>query len=156
MLFNNTFIIRRLSKQLKILAIETSCDDTAASIINQNSDESAAILSSVIIPQHEIHSKYKGIVPHLASQAHKKALPYAIKSALEIAKTKIGDIDIFAATRGPGIAGSLIVGFEAARLMSILFDKPFYPVHHLVILLILATNIYAGRTCFNSQASQCH
>jgi N6-L-threonylcarbamoyladenine synthase len=120
--------IRSLGRPFRVLAIETSCDDTAVSII----DSSKNILSEANIHQYSIHAKNQGIVPHLASQEHRKVLPRVIKGVLSEAKMHLADIDVFAATRGPGIAGSLTVGFEAGRLLSTLYDKPFYPIHHMV------------------------
>ncbi|PJF16578.1 tRNA N6-adenosine threonylcarbamoyltransferase, partial [Paramicrosporidium saccamoebae] len=120
--------IRSLGRPFRVLAIETSCDDTAVSVM----DSDRNILSEVNIHQYSIHAKNQGIVPHLASQEHRKILPQVIKSALSQAKLNLADIDVFAATRGPGIAGSLTVGFEAGRLLSTLYDKPFYPIHHML------------------------
>lgn len=113
---------------LKILAIETSCDDTAVAIV----DASKKIWGEVTMHQHAVHSKFQGIVPHLASQAHKSNLPIAIDRALDESKLSMTDIDAIAATRGPGIAGSLSVGFHTAHAIAAACRLPFFAVNHMV------------------------
>lgn len=95
-------------------------------------DSSRNILSDKILHQHAIHAATQGIVPALASHGHKRILPFAVEAALTQADMEVADIDVFAATRGPGIAGCLTVGYEAGRLLSTLGRKPFYAVHHMV------------------------
>lgn len=124
-------LVRRAG-QLVVLGIETSCDDTAVSII----DGSKKVLSQVVISQHPIHARHKGIVPYLATQAHRKMLPVAVKQSLQEAGLCLEKIDVFAVTRGPGIVGSLRVGWEFANTLSKLMDRPCYNVNHLVKIFI--------------------
>lgn len=119
--------LNALNRPFRVLAIETSCDDTAVSVI----DSCKNILSEVAFSQHDLHARSHGIVPSVAAHAHKKVLVTAVRESLDKANLLPDDIDVFAATRGPGIAGSLTVGFEAGRLLSGFHNKPFYPVHHM-------------------------
>lgn len=120
--------LRQLGRPFRLLAIETSCDDTAVSIITSEKQ----VLANLVFNQHSIHAQHQGIVPYLACQEHKKALPHTIKQALTKARLEIQDIDVFAATRGPGIAASLSVGYDAGKLLAFVSSKPFYPIHHMV------------------------
>ena len=117
----------------RILAIESSCDETAASVI-----DNGKLLSNVISTQIEVHAKYGGVMPEIASRLHCENISVVIKEALEKADTKLEDIDAFAVTRGPGLIGALHVGLQAAKTLAMLYKKPLIPVHH------LAGHIYAN------------
>ncbi len=117
----------------KILAIESSCDETAVSII-----ENGNLLANIISTQVEVHAKYGGVMPEVASRLHCENIGVVIKEALEKANTKLEDIDAFAVTRGPGLIGALHVGLQAAKTLAMLYKKPLIPVHH------LAGHIYAN------------
>ena len=117
----------------KILAIESSCDETAVAIIDNGN-----LLCNVISTQIEVHAKYGGVMPEIASRLHCENIGVVIKEALEKSNTKLEDIDAFAVTRGPGLIGALHVGLQAAKTLAMLYKKPLIPVHH------LAGHIYAN------------
>jgi len=108
-----------------ILAIESSCDDTSASVCR---DEE--ILSNVISTQ-PIHKKYGGVVPELASRAHIKSIVSVVDEALAIADVGLLAVDAFAFTQAPGLIGSLLVGAQFTKSMALAFDKPVIAVHHM-------------------------
>jgi len=109
------------------LGIETSCDETAASVLEDNN----TILSNVIATQYEVHSQYGGIVPELASRRHVENIDVVICEALKNASVTIKDIDIIAVTKGPGLLGALLVGLSTAKGLAWAGKKPLVPVHHL-------------------------
>lgn len=119
-----------MSKQATILAIESSCDETAVSIIRGNQLQ-AEVLSSEIASQIPLHRQYGGVVPELASRNHSLALRPLIDTAIENAGLSFGEIDAFAATAGPGLASSLLVGHTAAKAMAVAADKPFLSINHM-------------------------
>jgi len=108
-----------------VLAIETSCDDTSVAVI-KNSNVKSNIISS-----QNFHSKYGGIVPELASRAHTQVISQITKSALGDANTKIDDIDLIAVTSQPGLVGSLLVGANFAKGLSVRYDLPVIPINHI-------------------------
>ncbi|MEO6906088.1 MAG: tRNA (adenosine(37)-N6)-threonylcarbamoyltransferase complex transferase subunit TsaD [Ginsengibacter sp.] len=110
---------------ITILAIESSCDETAASVCRDK-----IILSNVIFSQ-KIHELYGGVVPELASRAHLQAIVPVVDQALNIAKVALKDIDAFAFTQAPGLIGSLLVGTEFTKSLALAFDKPLIAVHHM-------------------------
>ena len=110
-----------------ILAIETSCDETAVSI-SRGTDE---ILVSEIASQIDLHSPYGGVVPELASRNHNIALRPLVQTALESAQLEITEIDAVAATSGPGLASSLLIGDTTAKAIALALGKPFYSVNHM-------------------------
>ena len=110
---------------MNILGIETSCDETSAAIINDG-----VLLSNVVYSQ-EIHVKYGGVVPEYASREHEKNLINTIEESLDIAKIDICDLDAIAVTYGPGLMGSLLVGLNTAKGLSIGLDIPFVGVNHM-------------------------
>ena len=112
---------------MKILGIETSCDETAVAII----DEQKNILAHVLNSQIELHKKFGGVVPELAARGHVEVLDDLILQALADANLKFEDIDGFAATSGPGLIGGVIVGMMAAKTLASVFQKPFIAVNHL-------------------------
>ena len=108
-----------------ILGIETSCDETSASIINNNK-----LISNVVYTQ-EIHKKYGGVVPELASQEHLNEIIDVIELALLESKLKIHDINAIAVTYGPGLMGSLLIGLNFVKAMSLSLNIPFLGINHL-------------------------
>ncbi len=109
-----------------VLAIETSCDETAAAIV----DERVRVLSSVVSTQVELHAPFGGVVPEIASRAHLELVLPVVQQAVSDAGIRIDEVELFAATRGPGLAGALIVGVAAAKAFALVFDRPFVGVNH--------------------------
>ncbi len=112
---------------MKILGIETSCDETAVAIV----DDQKNILSHIINSQIDLHQKFGGVVPELAARSHIEVLDELILRALKEANLEFKDIDAFAATSGPGLIGGVIVGMMAAKTLASVFKKPFIAVNHL-------------------------
>jgi N6-L-threonylcarbamoyladenine synthase len=110
-----------------ILGIETSCDDTACALL----DGDGAVLSSVISSQLAAHRPYGGVVPEIASREHLKNWPAVSRQALEQANLTLQDIDVVAATKGPGLIGALLVGLSLGKGIAYGLAKPFHAVHHL-------------------------
>ena len=111
---------------MKILAIESSCDETAASVV----EDGRRILSNVINSQIDIHSAYGGVVPEVAARSHIEVINPVINQALTDANLTWDDIDAIAVTYAPGLVGSLLVGTLAARTLAVIKNKPLYPIHH--------------------------
>nr|MBW4537791.1 tRNA (adenosine(37)-N6)-threonylcarbamoyltransferase complex transferase subunit TsaD [Myxacorys chilensis ATA2-1-KO14] len=109
-----------------VLAIETSCDETAVAIVKNRH-----VLSSIVSSQIAIHQKYGGVVPEVASRQHVEIVNCAIAQALEAANLGWSDIDGIAGTCAPGLVGALLVGLTAAKTLAMLHQKPFIGVHHL-------------------------
>ncbi|WFU47279.1 tRNA (adenosine(37)-N6)-threonylcarbamoyltransferase complex transferase subunit TsaD [Sinorhizobium terangae] len=120
-----------MSAPLRILGIETSCDETAASVVLREKDGSGRILGDVVLSQLEEHSAYGGVVPEIAARAHVEALDTLIEEALLRAGVKLDDIDAIAATSGPGLIGGLIVGLMTGKAIARATGKPLYAVNHL-------------------------
>ena len=108
-----------------VLGIESSCDETSASIVKDYKS-----LSNVVYSQ-EIHSEYGGVVPELASREHQKNISYVVDKSISKSKIKINDIDGIAVTYGAGLKGALLVGLNFAKGMSIALDIPYIGVNHL-------------------------
>ena len=108
------------TNQKIIMGIETSCDDTAVSIISSNKE----ILSNVIINQNSDLAKYGGVVPEVAARAHLAHIENAVKEALQISQLKINDMDIIAATGGPGLIGGVIVGTVFGKSLAMSLNIP--------------------------------
>ena len=121
-------------KDVYILGIESSCDETSFSIVKNGVEE----ISTVISSQIDIHKQYGGVVPEIASRAHIKNITFVLEECLEKANLKIEDITAIAVTYGPGLIGSLLVGVECAKTLAFLYHKPLIPVHH------IAGHIYAN------------
>lgn len=113
-----------------ILAIESSCDETAVAII-QESPEGPRLLSSLVSSQIDIHRAYGGVVPEVACRNHALTLPPLVTQSLEAAKVTLPEITAFAATRGPGLASSLLVGFSYAKALATASGKPFFGINHM-------------------------
>ena len=112
---------------MKILSIESSCDETAAAVV----EDGREVLSSVIASQVEEHKLYGGVVPEIASRRHAEAIVPVVQSALDEAKLTMDDIDAVAVTHAPGLIGALLVGVNFAKGLSLATGKPLVPVHHL-------------------------
>ena len=112
---------------MKILGIETSCDETAAAVV----EDGLKVLSNVLSSQHDIHSRFGGVVPELASRAHVERLNPIIDEALDHAGTTWREIDALAVTRGPGLAGALLVGMATAKAIALALRLPLVAVNHL-------------------------
>ena len=112
---------------MKILGIETSCDETAAAIV----EDGVRILSNVVVSQIDIFAEYGGVIPEVAARSHLEAMMPVVNKALSDAKCSWEDIDAIAVTYAPGLLGSLLIGTLTARTLAILHDKPLYAVHHL-------------------------
>lgn len=112
---------------MKVLAIESSCDETAAAVV----EDGRVALSSIVSSQVDLHAKYGGVVPEIASRQHLLKIMPIINEALEAAGCTLDDIDAVAGTRGPGLAGSLLVGYNAARAIAFGRGLPFIGINHL-------------------------
>lgn len=119
---------------MNILAIESSCDETAAAVISDH----ATILSNVVVSQVDIFATYGGVIPEVAARSHLEAILPVIHKALDDARLTKDDIDYIAVTYAPGLLGSLLIGTLTARMLAILWHKPLYAVHH------LKSHIYAN------------
>ncbi len=124
-----------MKNTLKVLGIESSCDDTAASIItifHENTNTiSAEINSSIVFDQANIHTKFGGVVPELAARAHTEKLDLCVETALNVSGEKLGNINIISVTTGPGLIGGLISGVTFAKGLSFALNKPLIGVNHL-------------------------
>jgi len=111
----------------RILAIESSCDETAAAVI----ENGRALLSSVVASQMDIHARYGGVFPEVASRQHVLSIVPVVEQALSDAHISLAEVDAIAVTRGPGLAGSLVVGLNAAKGLALGAGKPLVGVNHL-------------------------
>jgi N6-L-threonylcarbamoyladenine synthase len=130
---------------VKILGIETSCDETAAAIV----EDSDNILSNIVSSQVDIHRRYGGIVPEVASRQHLITILPVLESAMAGAKVSWRDVDAVAVTVGPGLAGSLLVGANVAKSISLAYDMPLIAVNH------LEAHIYANWLSKNNPLFPC-
>lgn len=117
----------KTKQTIRVLGIESSCDETAAAI----TENGRALLSSVVATQIELHAKYGGVYPEMASRQHILTIYAVIEQALQQAHLTISDIDAIAVTKGPGLIGSLVVGVNAAKGLSLASDIPLVGVNHL-------------------------
>ena len=117
---------RKMSDKL-ILAIESSCDETAASVVKNGRD----VLSNIISSQIDLHTLYGGVVPEIASRKHTEQINQVIEEALKCANVTLKDIDAIAVTYGPGLVGALLVGVSAAKAISFATGIPLVGVHHI-------------------------
>jgi N6-L-threonylcarbamoyladenine synthase len=111
----------------RILGIESSCDETAAAVVADGRE----ILSSVVASQIEIHRKYGGVVPELASREHLRQIVPVVREALAQAGIKLGEVDAIGVTQGPGLVGALLVGITYGKTLAAALGKPLVPVNHL-------------------------
>lgn len=110
-----------------IMAIETSCDETACAIVKNGRE----VLANVVASQIKTHEKFGGVIPEIAAREHLEAINIVIEEAFEQSGLKPQDITAFAGTVGPGLVGSLLVGLNAAKTLSLVYDKPFIGINHL-------------------------
>ena len=120
-----------MKKNTIILGIETSCDETAASIIKENLGDKPIILSNVVSSQVDVHKEFGGVVPELAARSHIEKIDLIAKRAIAESKVKIQDIDAVAATAGPGLIVCLSVGLNFGKTIALSLNKPFIAVNHL-------------------------
>ena len=120
-----------MSKKPLILGIESSCDETAASLVTENYDRNPVILSNVISSQTDVHKDFGGVVPELAARSHIEKIDLIVQKAIEQSGKKLGDIDAVAATAGPGLIVCLSVGLSFGKAFSAAIGKPFIAVNHL-------------------------
>lgn len=125
----------------KILAIESSCDETAAAII----EDGKKIIANVVATQIDVHKKYGGVIPEVASRIHIENITMVIQECMEKANMTIDEVDAIGITQGPGLIGSLHVGVQAAKTLAWAFNKPLVPVHH------IAGHIYANNLVADMQ-----
>ncbi|MDO5388650.1 MAG: tRNA (adenosine(37)-N6)-threonylcarbamoyltransferase complex transferase subunit TsaD [Clostridia bacterium] len=116
-----------MDKDITILAIESSCDETAAAVVRNGRE----VLSNIISSQIATHKLYGGVVPEIASRQHIKAIDQVIDAALEEGGVSKNDIDAIAVTYGPGLVGALLVGLSEAKALAFALNKPLVPVHHI-------------------------
>src|SRR6202049_19025 len=110
-----------------ILGIESSCDETAAAVVSDGLE----VLSNAVASQIEIHKKYGGVVPELASREHLRQIVPVVREALAQAKMQLADVDAIAVTQGPGLVGALLVGITYGKTLASALKKPLIPVNHL-------------------------
>ena len=125
---------KEMKKDIYILGIESSCDETSFSIVKNGCVEIATVISSQI----DIHKDYGGVVPEIASRNHVKNVTFVLDECLRKANMSMNEIDMIAISYGPGLIGSLLVGLETAKTLAWLYNKPLIPVHH------IAGHIYAN------------
>ena len=121
-------------KDVYILGIETSCDETSVSIVKNGREE----IATIVLSQMNEHSNYGGVVPEIASRMHVENITIVIEECLTKANMTMDHIDAIAVTYGPGLIGCLLIGVEAATTLSYIYNKPLIPVHH------IAGHIYAN------------
>ncbi len=115
------------NKDVVVLAIESSCDETAVAIVKNGRE----VLANIVSTQIDIHKKFGGVVPEIASRNHVDNITYVVDEALAKAKLKLENIDLIACTYGPGLVGALLVGMSTAKAMAYALKKPFLGVHHI-------------------------
>ena len=115
-------------KDVYILAIESSCDETSISIVKNGFEDVATVVNSQI----DIHANFGGVVPEIASRKHIENITFVLDEVLKKANMKLSDMDAFAATYAPGLMGSLLVGLECAKTLSMIYNKPFIKVNHMM------------------------
>ncbi len=120
-----------MKKKLTFLGIETSCDETAAAIVQENSDGTADVLSNVVSSQIKEHKKYGGIVPEIAARAHLENIEFIINKSLSDSRLSLRNIDGIAATAGPGLVVCLNIGLNIGKSIAAFSNKPFIGINHL-------------------------
>lgn len=117
-----------MTRAFRVLGIESSCDETAAAIV----DDGRTVRAEIVASQHDVHARYGGVVPELASRAHVVNVVPVIRAALDAAACTLDDLDGIAVTHAPGLVGALLVGVQTAKALAWVTGKPFVGVHHLV------------------------
>lgn len=121
-------------KDVYILGIESSCDETSMSIVKNGVEE----IATTVFTQMDTHALYGGVVPEIASRMHTEAITLVLEDLLSKTDLKVDDVDAIAVTYAPGLLGSLLVGVEAAKVLSLVYNKPLIATHH------IAGHIYAN------------
>ena len=120
-----------MSKKPLILGIETSCDETAASLITENEQGNPIVLSSIVSSQVDVHKEFGGVVPELAARSHMEKIDWIVQKTIDDSGRKIEEIDAIASTAGPGLIVCLSVGLSFGKAFSLALNKPFIAVNHL-------------------------
>ena len=123
-----------MSKKPLILGIESSCDETAASLITENEEGMPIVLSNIISSQVDIHKEFGGVVPELAARSHIEKIDWIVKKAIEDSGKKIKEIDAVASTAGPGLIVCLSVGLSFGKAFAASLNKPFLAINHFCLL----------------------
>ena len=121
-------------KDVYILGIESSCDETSMSIVKNGVEE----IATTVFTQMDTHALYGGVVPEIASRMHTEAITLVLEDLLSKTDLKVDDVDAIAVTYAPGLLGSLLVGVEVAKVLSLVYNKPLIATHH------IAGHIYAN------------
>ncbi|WP_227269139.1 tRNA (adenosine(37)-N6)-threonylcarbamoyltransferase complex transferase subunit TsaD [Roseobacter weihaiensis] len=120
-----------MSRTQTVLALESSCDDTAAAVLRRQADGSTDILASIVRGQDSLHAAFGGVVPEIAARAHAEVIDLCVEQALEQAATPLGEIDAIAVTAGPGLIGGVVSGVMCAKGLAMAIGKPLYGINHL-------------------------
>jgi N6-L-threonylcarbamoyladenine synthase len=128
---------------MKILTIESSCDETAAAVV----DDRRQVLGASLASQIDTHRRFGGVVPEIASRSHLEAILPVVSDALAQAETTLDDLDAIAVVNAPGLAGSLLIGLTAAKALCVAANKPLIAINH------LQAHIYACRVAFDEDLS---
>ena len=120
-----------MSKKPIILAIESSCDETAAAIITENLKNQPIVLSNIVSSQFDVHKEFGGVVPELAARTHLEKIDWIVKKAINDSGVKLDDIDGIASTAGPGLVVCLSVGLSFGKALASSLNKPFMAINHL-------------------------
>ena len=120
-----------MSKKPLILGIETSCDETAASIISENDQGNPIVLANIVSSQEDVHKQFGGVVPELAARSHIEKIDWIVKKAIDNSGIKINELDAIASTAGPGLIVCLSVGLSFGKALAASLNKPFIAVNHL-------------------------
>ena len=116
---------------MRILGIETTCDETAAAVVERDASGRGRILSNEVLSQIEDHAAYGGVVPEIAARAHVDVMDQIVRRALQVAGVTLADLDGIAAAAGPGLIGGVMVGLTTAKALALVAQKPFLAVNHL-------------------------
>ena len=122
-----------MSKKPLILGIESSCDETAASMITENEQGNPVVLSNIVSSQVEVHKEFGGVVPDLAARSHVEKIDWIVQKAINDSGRKIEEIDAVASTAGPGLIVCLSVGLSFGKAFASALNKPFIAVNHLEV-----------------------
>lgn len=125
---SDAYIMVKNMKDIYILGIETSCDETSVSIVKNGKTDIATVINTQI----KIHEKFGGVVPEVASRLHLENITLVLDETLKKANMRLEDMDAFACTYGPGLQGSLLVGVEVTKTLSLIYNKPFIKVNHMM------------------------
>ena len=120
-----------MSKKPLILGIETSCDETAASLITENERGNPVILSNIVSSQVDVHKEFGGVVPELAARSHVEKINWIVQKAINESGKKIAEIDAVASTAGPGLVVCLSIGLSFGKALAASINKPFIAINHL-------------------------